>query len=46
MGISSLPEDLSLLPQEQKYQAVNPFFFFFSVCVATRFPGKRGRRVV
>lgn len=44
MGISSLPEDLSLLSQEQKYQAVNPFFF--SVCVATRFPGKRGRRVV
>lgn len=23
-----------------------PYFFFFSVCVATRFPGKRGRRVV
>lgn len=45
MGISSLPEDLSLLSQEQKYQAVNPFFFF-PVCVATRFPGKRGRRVV
>lgn len=46
MGISSLPEDLSLLSQEVKYQTVNPFFFFFPVCVATRFPGKRGRRVM
>lgn len=29
MGISSFPEDLSLLSQEQKYQAVNLFYFFF-----------------
>lgn len=43
-GNKQSPRRFKSALSEQKYQAVNPFIII--LCVATRFPGKRGRRLV